>query len=690
VEPHTVPRELPNVEVIVKSSIPSAPDDAQYFLISVSNEGEDVTDFSLYYHLPELQDDVAVLVDGMTMLSTGTVIESIEPWTSYPFLVHVLRGSRFSRHNITFGVRSSCEENFIGQSLPHSFVAHKEIVLSVEWYEECPGLSLTARLRDTTDTPAVVIVSLENPTQVVEFVAINTHPLGSTLKELVNQSKIVDAHLQELRSILIGWQTCQDASTQAPVDFVSRESQFTRYSSYAWDFSGVEYDEKEISFIARAIVTCPRQFLNPDPTASYRVSESVAIRIDKKRPILIETLPIGGGHIPGSEPAAVFVFSEPIKCSPAPSFDTIVTIWAPGGTSPELFIQASDKNAHIAVTCSGSVISVSFVFSETPKLRTLTRLDLMGKRIVVQLQHVMDLAGNRAQPNVPQPDELAQEKWGQVEVSYEMMQLDVFTLPLLFEATYLIVPLESVQGGKETITNALIAHLNNSVDPMSISVTKIVQDYESTGEVVVTVSMRQNLQTIGAPSVVDMFSALVKQPGSGYRLSVGGRFDVMPLTEEAHLLMLQKEHRIMLQSLKQEIAQLGNATLRDLRALLQLAVGGNLTYAFGADAAAQENFKTELQNQIQTAVTNSAVSTAVGIAVGVTLCVLLIVGLVGWVIVRKYVRIPLMEGSSMVPPQSHHPAIVSTRVSLPPSFDNPGFKVEHRKTIEAFEVSQGV
>jgi hypothetical protein len=543
-EPNTVSREVPYIEVLTFPAGPSASWDNQIFTVLIRNDGfnphdkSEARNFALYIaNLAELKDDLSVTVDGSALFSTGTVIEDIEAKTSYTFIVSVTRGSRFFySQSIKLGLRSACEEN---AGIPHAATSRVVATLNVEWYRDCPSLGLLGLAHGKVDADPVIVINAEE-NQVVDLVVQNAHPSGNTLLELMRTGMIKDAYFQILESREFGWSTLLDPATNDLVNLTKIESPSSRFATFLWDFSGPVFNNVMKAVSVRAIVKCQPQEGNPDPTSAMSITSSVSILIDKVRPILLRTSPSGAGVFPTSP--IMFVFSETIKCSPQPQFTVTVSIWAPGATEAELIVHDSDADSPVIVVCSGDMVTVGFTFKETAG-RTLTRNDLMGRHIVVELgDNVRDVAGNKVISNIPQPHEHSPEILGKVRVEYDTLSFDY--LNTWYEALYLVIPNDTLAGGYDTIRAGLIHNLKGSVDVESLMVTK-VDVLTQPGYPIITAVMRQNPED-GARDLVSEMHNLTHTDGTGYFFSVGGRFDVLSVSNEHRLIALQNEHRLMM------------------------------------------------------------------------------------------------------------------------------------------------
>ena len=195
-EPNTVARELPELELLSGPSGPSPPTEYQTFQFYLRNKGRDVSDFIAYVDMANVRDDAQLNVAGNWMAAGDRLFQDIEPDTSYPVLVQVMKGSMLFTNNFTLGFRSACETAKRGNDVALKFMMKSQKTFSASWFDPCPAVSMVGQLQGLVGVAdGTIYVSLETPVKKVKLTAKNQAPNGKTWVDLIAAGKVANCLL---------------------------------------------------------------------------------------------------------------------------------------------------------------------------------------------------------------------------------------------------------------------------------------------------------------------------------------------------------------------------------------------------------------------------------------------------------------------------------------------------------------
>jgi len=374
-EAGTVPRNIPNVQILKQPMGPVLPDQPAVFEILLKNDGLDTSTYQFYRLGTDEANGSEYKADGAWF---PMMLEFMPAESSVRKTVTVRRGpTSFASSDGTVGLRSMCEmlkTNFNG-NMPQDLWADSRVDLHVDWMQPCSTVQMAGSLLDEQ----TFLVNHETATtgaraNQLRLVARNPN---------VNQRKWAnDTRLEyvvaEYRALgEPKWSPCLDVDGGA-IEVQDEESDFGYATAY-W-FVGPLPDG---AYQVRWRTVCTPSGSDPPPGMDSYSSEFISGTIDRVPPVqfgLVE--PADQEYYPGDEVSVQF--DEPIRCMKPFIFDV------------QLEVDGVDRlfnKDNLVIVCEGRKIQMNFKAS-------VPYDEVMARRAKINFVGVQDRARNLVQQGV--------------------------------------------------------------------------------------------------------------------------------------------------------------------------------------------------------------------------------------------------------------------------------------------------
>jgi len=357
VEPNTIPREAPAIELVLGPLAPPPANLPAIFQILLKNTAAEEATYNFFIDAGTNADDLKIVIDG----STGgkMVSYTLAANSAVNAVVEIWRGPLLYKYkDVYVGLKSQCDED-LKVRLP----------LTIEFLQPCPVIKFAGTLLESK-------TFVVNKSDSIKAIRRNLIPIVASNPESYTRKWAQEPRLQlvEGRYRAKGtqeWYPCLNSSS-SPSNFIPLESK-EGYATLFWDVSRMLDGYYELQLRTK----CNASSGSDIPGIDEYTSEVFTGLVDRKSPEQFgATEPKSGKFVPGDYMSVSF--DEDIMCSKPFRFSVSLQVAGLDRTFNE-------KN--MLVICEGRKITIAFTALENYQA-------MMNKTATLTIKGVEDLAGN--------------------------------------------------------------------------------------------------------------------------------------------------------------------------------------------------------------------------------------------------------------------------------------------------------